>query len=62
MQSAARRVLVADASKLGSRRLGNVGPLGDFESLVTAGGPQPGVVERLEAAGLHVIDADVSTS
>jgi len=58
MQSAARRVLVADASKLGSRRLGNVGPLGDFESLVTAGGPDPDVVERLEAAGLHVIDAD----
>jgi DeoR family transcriptional regulator of aga operon len=58
MQSAARRVLVADASKLGSRRLGNVGPLGDFEALVTAGGPDPRVVERLEAAGLHVIDAD----
>jgi DeoR family transcriptional regulator of aga operon len=59
MQSAARRVLVADASKLGSRRLGNVGPLSDFESLVTAGGPEEAVVERLESAGLHVIDADL---
>jgi len=51
---------VADASKLGSRRLGNVGPLSDFESLVTAGGPDATVVERLEAAGLHVIDADIA--
>jgi len=60
MQSAARRVLVADASKLGSRRLGNVGPLSDFESLVTAGGPDATVVERLEAAGLNVIDAEIA--
>jgi len=60
MQSAARRVLVADASKLGSRRLGNVGPLSDFEALVTAGGPDAGTVERLRAAGLDVIDADAA--
>jgi DeoR family transcriptional regulator of aga operon len=60
MESAARRVLVADASKLGSRRLGNVGPLSDFEALVTAGGPDAGTVERLRAAGLDVIDADAA--
>jgi len=59
MQSAARRVLVADASKLGSRRLGNVGPLSDFESLVTAGGPDADVVARLRVAGLQVVDADL---
>jgi len=50
---------VADASKLGSRRLGNVGPLSDFESLVTAGGPDADVVARLRVAGLQVVDADL---
>jgi DeoR family transcriptional regulator of aga operon len=58
MQSAARRILVADASKLGVRRLGNVGPLSDFESLVTAGGADEGVIERLRDEGLDVIVAD----
>lgn len=60
MQSAARRVLVADASKLGSRSLGNVGPLSDFESLVTAGGADATVVAALRAAGLEVIEADAA--
>jgi DeoR family transcriptional regulator of aga operon len=58
MRSAGRRVLLADASKLGSRRLGAVGPLSDFESLVTAGGADEATLERLRRAGLEVIVAD----
>jgi len=56
--SAERAILVADSSKLGRARLGSVGPLADFDTLVTAGDAAPEVVTRLRLAGLTVLLAD----
>ena len=51
-----RRVLIADGSKLGVTELGVVGPLSDFECLVTAGASAE-ATGPLEAAGLRVENA-----
>jgi len=56
--SAERPILVADASKLGRARLGSVGPLADFDSLVTAADAPAEIVTRLRNAGLTVLLAD----
>ena len=56
--SAERPILVADASKLGRARLGSVGQLSDFDSLVTDAGAPSEIVARLRKAGLTVHVAD----
>lgn len=53
-----RHVLIADASKLGQTELGVVGAIDEFEMLVTAGGPDVAVLERLRAARMTVVIAD----
>ena len=58
VQSADRPVLIADSSKLGRTRLGSVGPISDFDTLVTAGDAPADVVGRLRAAGLSVVLAE----
>ncbi|MBX3100250.1 MAG: DeoR/GlpR transcriptional regulator [Salinibacterium sp.] len=55
---AQRRVLIADATKLGRTDLAVIGSLDDFDELVTAGEAGPGIVEGLRAAGLTVERAD----
>ncbi|PJJ73083.1 DeoR family transcriptional regulator of aga operon [Diaminobutyricimonas aerilata] len=52
-----RRVLVADASKLGRTHLGGVAPLAVFDTLVTGGDPPRAVIGDLERAGLDVLVA-----
>ena len=56
--SAERAILIADSSKLGRTRLGNVGPIADFDALITAGDAPADVVARLRATGLTVLLAD----
>ena len=56
--SAERPILVADASKLGRARLGSVGPISDFDTLVTASDAPAEIVTRLRIAGLTVLLAD----
>lgn len=58
VRSAARSIVVADASKLGRARLGRIGPLSDFESVVTSADAPAEEVARLRAAGLPVLLAD----
>ena len=53
--AADRAIVVADASKLGRTRLGRIGPLDDFDTLVTAMDAPADVVGRLRAAGLTVL-------
>lgn len=53
--AADRAIVVADASKLGRTRLGRIGPLDEFDTLVTAKDAPADVVGRLRAAGLTVL-------
>ncbi len=54
MGTAARRVIVADSSKLGRTALHRVSPLDGFEQLITDGGARPAVVAALsEAIPVH---------
>jgi DeoR family transcriptional regulator of aga operon len=55
--ASARRVLVADSSKLGRRHLGLVGALTDFEAVVMAGPGTERAAEIAEAAGIRLLDA-----
>ena len=55
---ARRRILIADATKLGRTDLAVIGSLSDFDSLVTAGDAEPGVIDGLVADGLAVERAD----
>lgn len=57
VQSSKRRVLIADGSKLGQAHLGLIGPLSDFELLVTGGEAPRGAVRGLREHGLEVIVA-----
>lgn len=41
LENAARRILIADASKVGRVEVGVIAPLAAFERLITAGGPTP---------------------
>jgi DeoR family transcriptional regulator of aga operon len=58
LASSRRHVLVADSTKLGRTELGVVGPVSDFETIVTAGTPDAGLVERLRGLGTAVLVAD----
>ena len=50
-----RAVIMADPSKIGRKRLGSIGPISDFDTLVTAVDAPADVVGRLRAAGLSVL-------
>lgn len=52
--SAARRVLVADSSKLGHVHLGRVASLDELDELITDDSAPPELVDALRAAGLAV--------
>jgi DeoR family transcriptional regulator of aga operon len=58
VRSSARRILLADASKLGRRHLGRVGAVEDFDVLVTAGDPREDLLDPLRERGLDVEVAD----
>lgn len=51
-----RRVLVADAAKLGVRHLASFGRLADFAVLVTGGGPTSAISDAVAAAGTRLVD------
>lgn len=57
LRSSARHIVVADASKLGIVDFGSVGPLSEFDTLVTAGEPRDGVLDELRTAGLEIVRA-----
>lgn len=59
VRSSARRVLLADASKLGRRHLGRIGAVEDFDVLVTAGGPGMHLLQPIRKRGVtvEVVDA-----
>jgi DeoR family transcriptional regulator of aga operon len=59
VRSSARRILLADASKLGRRHLGRVGAVEDFDVLVTAGSPDDEVLAALRERRVDVVVADV---
>ncbi|KQZ08980.1 DeoR family transcriptional regulator [Agromyces sp. Root1464] len=54
MRSAARSIVVADASKLGEVHLGRIAPVDDFDALVTDAAAPPSIVAELLDAGLAV--------
>lgn len=58
--SAARRVLAADASKLGQVHLGRVATLDELDELITDDAATDAVLEPLRAAGLSVTTVAVS--
>jgi DeoR family transcriptional regulator of aga operon len=58
VRSSARRILLADASKLGRRHLGRIGAVEDFDVLVTAGEPAAGSLDPIRALGVAVEVAD----
>lgn len=53
-----RSVLIADASKLGRIDLALIAPIDRFDTLVTAGDAEAGVLDSLSSAGLTVVVAD----
>ncbi|HEY4268803.1 MAG TPA: DeoR/GlpR family DNA-binding transcription regulator [Galbitalea sp.] len=55
LASSTRRVLVADAEKLGQTHLGVIGAVTDFDVLITSEAADPATVESLRAAGLDVL-------
>lgn len=57
LRSAARSIVLADASKLGQRHLGSVAPAAAFSLLITAGAVQKGVLRALEKRGLPALVA-----
>lgn len=61
LQSSARHILVADGSKLGQTHLGVIGPVADFELLVTGGLVDANVAGRLRHAGLGIVVAEPTT-
>jgi DeoR family transcriptional regulator of aga operon len=56
VESSAKAIVIADATKLGRASLGLIAPLDRFDSLITAGAAPR--VERLRAAGIEVVIAD----
>jgi DeoR family transcriptional regulator, aga operon transcriptional repressor len=60
VRASARRVLLADASKLGRRHLGRIGAVEDFEVLVTGGDPVDEALDPLRECGIEVEIADPS--
>jgi DeoR family transcriptional regulator of aga operon len=60
VRASTRRILIADASKLGRRHLGRIGALEDFDVLVTAGAPGEELLApiRRRGVGIEVADAE----
>jgi DeoR family transcriptional regulator of aga operon len=58
LRSSRRHVLVADASKLGVTEVAVIGPIGAFDTLVTAGEAPDDLVAALTGQGLAVDRAD----
>jgi DeoR family transcriptional regulator, aga operon transcriptional repressor len=58
VRASARRILIADASKLGRRHLGSIGALEDFDVLVTAGEPEEALLAPIRRRGVAVEVAD----
>lgn len=57
LRRAARRVVVADAAKLGEVHLGRIGPVDAFDQLLTDAGAPARLALELEEAGLEVVRA-----
>jgi len=55
LQSARRRIVIADATKLGTVAFARTCPVTDIDVLVTDDSAQEEIVERLRAAGVEVI-------
>jgi DeoR family transcriptional regulator of aga operon len=55
LASSTRRVLVADAQKLGQTHLGVIGAVTDFDVLITSDTADAATVEALRATGLDVL-------
>ena len=60
VRSSARRILVADASKLGRRHLGRIGRVEDFDVLVTAGSADRNELDAIRELGVAVELADAA--
>jgi DeoR family transcriptional regulator of aga operon len=60
MLSAKRRILIADASKIGQAHLGVIGAVADFDTLVTGTDVSEDVADALSSAGIDVLRAPVS--
>ncbi|TFC96248.1 MULTISPECIES: DeoR/GlpR family DNA-binding transcription regulator [Cryobacterium] len=58
LAAATRAVVVADGSKLGQVHLGQVGPLGAFDTLVTDAGADEAALAPLREAGLTVLQPE----
>ncbi len=58
LRASARRILLADASKLGRRHLGSIGVVEDFDVLVTAGKPGEELLDPIRRRGVAVEVAD----
>ena len=58
VRASARRILLADASKLGGRHLGTIGSVEDFDVLVTGGDPADELLDPIRRRGVAVEVAD----
>ena len=58
VRASARRILLADASKLGRRHLGTIGVIEDFDVLVTAGQVDEELLDPIRRRGVAVEVAD----
>jgi DeoR family transcriptional regulator of aga operon len=58
VRSSGRRILLADASKIGRRHLGRIGAVEDFDVLVTAGDPGGDALEAIRRLDIAVELAD----
>jgi len=54
VQSSTRRILIADGSKLGQAHLGVIGPVSDFQELVTGGELPAEIADTLRDRGLTI--------
>ncbi|MHB8294840.1 MAG: DeoR/GlpR family DNA-binding transcription regulator [Acidimicrobiales bacterium] len=62
LHAARQRVVVADGSKLGQVELAKICDLGELDVIVTDASADSGAVERIEAAGCHVVIAGTRRS
>ena len=58
MAASARRVLIADGSKLGRTDLAVISGLAEFQELITAGEASDGVLDALAGVGISIHHAD----
>jgi DeoR family transcriptional regulator of aga operon len=57
LATAARRIVVADSSKLGVAQLSRVAPIDGIDTLITGSEADPAQLELLAAAGLDIVTA-----